>query len=154
MLFPTPAFQPICLLLNMTTPLLDVLIIGGGPGGLAVASGLARQLYTAVVFDSGVYRNARASHMHNFAGWDHQPPSAFRTKARDDLLAHYKTIQFESATVQQVRRKDADAGGAGPFEAVDDRGRVWRGRKLVLANGAADVFPDISGYEECWGYGM
>ena len=147
MLFPTP--QNICAVVNMTAPLLDVLIIGGGPGGLSVASGLARQIYTAVVFDNGVYRNARATHMHNFAGWDHQPPADFRAKAKQDLLNNYKTIQFEQATVQQVRKTDA-----GQFEAFDDKGRSWLGRKLVLANGASDIFPAIPGYEECWGYGM
>lgn len=144
-----PTAQKFLLAVNMTTPLLDVLIIGGGPGGLSVASGLARQIYSAVVFDHGIYRNARASHMHNFAGWDHEAPGAFRNKARTDLLEHYKTIQFEQAAIQKVRKTEE-----GQFEALDDQGRSWRGKKLVLANGATDVFPDIPGYDECWGYGM
>jgi thioredoxin reductase len=59
----------------MAALLRDVLIIGGGPAGLAVATGLARQLYTAVVFDSGVYRNARTQHMHNVPTWDHRNPA-------------------------------------------------------------------------------
>lgn len=55
----------------MSQSLINVLIIEGGPGGLAVATGLARHLYTAIVFDSEVYRNARAQYMHNVTGRDH-----------------------------------------------------------------------------------
>jgi thioredoxin reductase len=134
----------------MAQNLVDVLILGGGPGGLATATGLARQLYTAVVFDNKVYRNARADHMHNVPGWDHQPPSALRDKARSDLLSRYSTVQFQDIAISQVRKN----GTTGHYEAVDQTGLVWTGRKLVLANGAAEVHPDIEGYAECWGYSM
>ena len=133
----------------MTDTLLDVLIIGGGPAGLAVASGLARQMYTTLVFDNGVYRNARATHMHNVAGWDHQPPGDFRANVKQHLLNKYNTVQFEQTTIQRVRKTDS-----GKFEAFDDKGRSWLGRKLVLATGTSDIFPAITGYGECWGYGM
>ena len=125
----------------------DVLIIGGGPAGLSVATGLARQLYKTVVFDHGVYRNARSDHMHNVAGWDHQSPAAFRTKAREDLINRYKTVHFQDVAVSAVR-KNAD----GHFEADDELGRTWTGRKLMLATGVRDVYPNIAGYDEVWGY--
>ncbi len=134
----------------MQADLVDVLILGGGPGGLATATGLARQLYTAVVFDNKVYRNARAEHMHNVPGWDHQPPSALRDKARADILARYTTVQFQDVGVSRVQKN----GSTGYYEAVDENGRVWAGRKLVLANGAAEVHPDIEGYAKCWGQSM
>ena len=53
----------------------DVLIIGGGPAGLSIASSLARQVYTALIIDSQSYRNAVAKHMHNVAGFDHVDPA-------------------------------------------------------------------------------
>ncbi|MCJ1471292.1 hypothetical protein MMC07_009940, partial [Pseudocyphellaria aurata] len=124
---------------------LDVLIIGGGPAGLSVATGLARQLYTAVVFDSGVYRNALPKHMHNVATWDHRGPAEFRAAARDDILRRYTTIQFHTTTIQSVRKTPEDQ-----FEATDIDGHVWTGRKLMLAAGVRDVYPDIDGYAECW----
>lgn len=124
----------------------DVLIIGGGPAGLSVATGLARQLYKTVVFDSGVYRNARSNHMHNVAGWDHQSPAAFRKKAREDLISRYNTIHFEDVAVTAVR-KNTD----GHFEAEDGQGRTWTGRKLMLATGVRDIYPNIPGYDEVWG---
>ena len=135
----------------MSTPILDVLIIGGGPAGLSVATALARQLYTAIVFDSGVYRNARAKHMHNVPTWDHKDPADFRAKARKDLLARYSTIQFaeEGTKIESVRKTSR-----GVFQATDDKGRVWNGRKLVLASGLRDVYPDIEGYDDVWARGV
>ncbi|KAK4239025.1 hypothetical protein C8A03DRAFT_43329 [Achaetomium macrosporum] len=127
----------------------DVLIIGGGPGGLATATSLARQLYTAVVFDSGVYRNARTHHMHNVPTWDHRDPREFRAKARADLLARYHTIHFEDTAVASVRRTED-----GRFEATDASGTTWTGKKVVLASGVRDVYPDIPGYDQVWGRGV
>lgn len=133
----------------------DVLIIGGGPAGLATATALARQLYTAVVFDSGAYRNARARHMHNVPTWDHRDPADFRAAARRDLLARYATVQFREAAVESVRvRGSGDDDGRKLFEATDAAGRVWTGRKLVLASGVRDVYPDIPGYDDVWGRGV
>ncbi|GAB1317428.1 Thioredoxin reductase [Madurella fahalii] len=129
--------------------LLDVLIIGGGPAGLSVATGLARQLYTAVVFDSGVYRNARTKHMHNVPTWDHRDPADFRAAARRDILARYDTIQFQETKIESVRRRED-----GRFEATDAKGTTWLGKKLVLASGMKDVYPDIPGYDDVWGRGV
>ncbi|WYZ36202.1 hypothetical protein EsH8_XI_000085 [Colletotrichum jinshuiense] len=112
--------------------LLDVIIVGGGASGLATATGLARQLWTAVVFTNETFRNARASHMHNFPTWDHQPPSAFRAKAKADLWP----------------TED------GYFQATDAEGRSWTAWKLVLAHGSEEKLPDIPGFADCWAYGM
>ena len=130
-------------------PLLDVLIIGGGPAGLSAATGLARQLYTAVVFDSGVYRNQLAKHMHNVLTWDHQNPADFRKKGREDILKRYATISFQDTEVKSVAKSVK-----GHFELEDAQGKTWKGRKLVLATGVKDVFPDIEGYGNCWARGM
>ncbi|KAK3307220.1 uncharacterized protein B0T15DRAFT_394737 [Chaetomium strumarium] len=133
----------------MPPNLKDVLIIGGGPSGLAAATSLARQLYTAVVFDSGVYRNARTRHMHNVPTWDHRDPGEFRAKARADLLARYHTIHFEDTAVESVRRTED-----GRFEATDAKGTTWTGKKVVLASGVRDIYPDVPGYDDVWGRGV
>jgi thioredoxin reductase len=127
----------------------DVLIIGGGPAGLSVAGALARQLYTSLVLDSGIYRNARADHMHKVPGFDHVNPADFRAKVRGDLKARYETVDFESATIKTVR-KVADL-----FEAVSDQGTVYQGRKLALGTGVRDVVEkQPEGYADCWGRSM
>ncbi len=126
----------------------DCIIVGAGPAGLATATGLARQQHTALVFDSGVYRNALATHVHNVIGWDHQNPADLRKKAREDLT-RYSTIQFKDTAVAEIRKLES-----GRFEAVDRIGDVFTGRKVCLATGVKDLMPDIEGYGDCWAHGM
>ncbi|KAH7100181.1 thioredoxin reductase glit [Auriculariales sp. MPI-PUGE-AT-0066] len=123
----------------------EVIIIGGGPAGLAAATAAVRQLYRCVLFDSGVYRNANATHMHTVPGWDHQNPATFRAKARQDILARYDTIQFEDVAVTEVKKLDD-----GTFSAKDAQGRLWTAPKIVLAVGVRDIAPDIPGYTDLW----
>lgn len=128
----------------------DALIIGGGPAGLAAATTLVRQLQTALVFDTGVYRNARAQHLHSVPGFDHDDPADFRTKAKGDILRRYDTVVFKKARITEIKKSET----SGLFEAVDGAGREYRGRKVVIASGVRDLLPAIEGFDECWGYGM
>ncbi|KAI0408992.1 hypothetical protein F4802DRAFT_308033 [Xylaria palmicola] len=127
----------------------DVLILGGGPAGLAVAGGLARQLHTGIVFSSGTFRNGGATHMHNVSGWDHQDPAEFRARSKADVLARYGTIQFRDVSVASVRKLES-----GRFEAVDEAGERYEGRKIVIASGIRDIMPQLPGYAQLWGKGV
>ncbi|TGO09821.1 hypothetical protein BTUL_0153g00070 [Botrytis tulipae] len=132
--------------------LVDVLIIGAGPAGISCAAALARLRHTAIVFSSNKFRNEKSKHMHTVSTWDHRDPSEFRAASREDILARYKTICFENVGIQTVEKisKDGDGEGSGIFKAIDDTGKGWWGRKLVLATGVRDIMVDIEGYEECW----
>lgn len=129
-------------------PTVDALIIGGGPAGLTVALTLARQVQTSIVFDDKNYRNKRTTHMHMVLTLDSESPEAFREKARQNIESQYDTVQFEDTTIVSVKKVN------GGFEAQNADGQKWEGRKLVLATGVTDIFPEIDGYEECWARGM
>src|SRR3712207_2899583 len=109
----------------MTSKLYDALVIGGGPAGLSMASSLARQAYSTLVIDSGVYRNARTTYIHGIPSLDYVKPADFRSQTRQSLLKHYAEMEFCDTQIKQVRKTED-----GIFEAEDHAGKVYRGRKL------------------------
>ncbi|KGQ10197.1 Thioredoxin reductase [Beauveria bassiana D1-5] len=111
----------------------DALIIGAGPAGLAAALALARQLHTAVVFDSSLFRNACSTHMHTIPTWDHKDPAAFRGATRKEILERSR------GQVRATLRPTAADGTR------------FTGRRVLLASGITDLPLDIKGYDECWG---
>jgi len=84
--------------------------------------------------------------MHNVLGFDHTSPSDFRAAARRDLTTRYNTNTFVEQNVDTLRKRED-----GLFEAKDTQGKVWVGKKVILATGVRDIFPSIEGYETCWG---
>lgn len=133
----------------------DALIVGAGPAGLSAALTLARALQTAVVFDSGVYRNQLSAHMHTLPTWDHVNPAQFRAASRAEVLERYQTIKFQDIALTQIIGPVQDESAANKyFDAVSADDRRWRGRCIILATGVRDVLPDIKGYDECWVNGI
>jgi hypothetical protein len=135
--------------ISAMSDVVDVLIVGGGPAGLSAATALSRLMHPCIIFDHGVYRNDRTKHMHNVPTWDHKDPEDFRKAARKDLTDRYKTTSFVHAKVEKLT-KLPDGG----FEALDTAGKVYKGKKVLLATGVEDVYPEIAGYDDCWGRGM
>jgi thioredoxin reductase len=126
----------------------DIIVIGGGPAGLSAASSIVRQDHKTVLLDSGKYRNAQSKHMHTVPSWDHRDPEDFRAASRADF-DRYGSITVEMAEVESLKKRED-----GLFEAAAGDGKTWVGKKVILATGVEDVFPDIPGYAECWVSGM
>ncbi len=121
----------------------DALVIGGGPAGLQAALTIGRMHRTALLVDSGRYRNATVEHAHNFATHDGRAPAEIRRLAREDL-AEYATVELRDAQVQSVREVPEGF-------VADVDGQKVEARTLVLATGLVDDLPDIPGLAEVWG---
>ncbi|KAF3043376.1 hypothetical protein E8E12_002181 [Didymella heteroderae] len=128
----------------------DALIIGAGPAGLNAALVFARTRGTALVFDSREYRNEGIAHMHTVASRDHQEPYSFRQTAREQIEARYETVWFQDATITHATKKLVGEEKYDGFEVKDSEKKTYLGRKLILATGSKDIFPDIPGYRENW----
>lgn len=121
----------------------DVLIVGGGPAGLAAALALGRARKRVLVCDSGPRRNAAAERIHNFVTRDGTPPDDFRTIAREQLGA-YASVEFRGARVEEI------GGSKGAFRAVVDS-EIVEARRVLLCVGMIDELLPIAGFSELWG---
>lgn len=135
-----------------TTPY-DAIIVGGGPSGLAVGSGLARVRRNVLLIDSGEYRNDPTRHMHDVLGYDGVTPAYYRWAAREQL-SHYETISLVNGTVTKIEAQNNNTvftvtktNEAGESDQVS-------ARKIVLATGLRDLLPDTPGLQEEWGKGI
>ena len=127
----------------------DALILGAGPAGLSAALGLARVKRTALVLSHQCFRNDGIKAMHTVLGFDGTHPADFRAIGREQIKKYGDDIQFAQGEAIKVRKAVFQDGYQG-FEIEERDGKVWGGRKLVLAMGSRDVFPDIEGYTENW----
>lgn len=123
----------------------EILIIGGGPAGLQAALTAGRMHRNVVVVDSGEYRNATVSHMHNVAGFDGTPPHEFRKHVRSQL-DEYPTVSFVQATVESVTRVDDYF-----FDAELSNSTTIRTNAVIIASGLKDTLPAVPGLQEAWG---
>ena len=120
----------------------DVVIVGGGPGGLAASCALGRARRRVLLVDSGPPRNAKAVEIHNFVTRDGIAPADFRRIGREQLVP-YTTVDVRDARVDEITRtKDA-------FE-VRIGGDVVVAKRILLATGMIDEMLPIEGFDALW----
>lgn len=121
----------------------DVVIVGGGPAGLAAALTLGRARKRVLLCDAGPPRNAAATHMQNFVTRDGIPPPEFRRIAREEL-GRYPNVDIQNVRVEEI------GGERGEFHVRLESGTV-AGRRILLCAGLVDEMPAIEGFRELWG---
>jgi thioredoxin reductase len=122
----------------------DVVVVGGGPAGLSAATWVARHRRSVCVVDSGEYRNRWVRSSHGYLAHDPASPSVLAQRARAQLH------QYEQATIRSGRAAEARADGGWFTAVLADGGRV-RARRVVLATGVTDVFPEVDGFFDHYG---
>ncbi len=133
--------------------MLDAVIVGGGPGGLAAALALGRARRRVLLCDAGERRNAAAEEIHNFVTRDGTPPEAFRRMGREDL-ARYPSVEVRDARVEAI------TGARGAFRvrlgggAGGEAGGELEARRILLATGMIDEMLPIPGFAERWGHAI
>jgi thioredoxin reductase (NADPH) len=128
----------------MGTQLHDVAIVGGGPAGLSAGIWLARYLHSVVLIDSGDPRNWATRSVNGFLGLPHIRPPELRELGRAECRRYGVTLV--DAIVDRVRQLDDDR-----FVIELETGERFEARRLLLAIGLRDQWPDIPGLEHVFG---
>ena len=122
----------------------DVAIVGGGPAGLSASIWLARYRHRVILVDSGDPRNWETRGINGFLGHVGITPAALRGKARDDARA--LGVELVDAVCERIACHDDEH-----FQLILGDGGKLDARRLLLAIGLKDVWPDIPGLERIYG---
>jgi thioredoxin reductase len=125
---------------------IDVAILGGGPAGLQAALVLSRTRKKIIVFDEpDPPRNAASHGVHGFLGLDGLLPTDIR-KIAWKQIDKYDSAELRKEKIANINKEEED----GIFFITSDNETSIKAKKVVLAVGYHDVYPDIPGFVECW----
>jgi thioredoxin reductase len=126
---------------------IDTAILGGGPAGLQAALVLSRTRKRIIVFDTPEPpRNAASHGVHNFLGLDGLLPIDIR-KIAWKQIDKYDSAELRKEKIVNVNKEEEKDG---IFVITTDNEKSIRAKKVILAVGYYDVYPDIPGFIECW----
>lgn len=124
----------------------DVAIVGAGPAGLQAALVLARTRKRVVIFDSPQPARNSASHgVHNFLGLDGLRPAQIREQAWGQIAV------YDSAAFRTEQIVDIQQAAPNLFSLVNESAQTIHVRRVILAMGYHDVYPELADFHACWG---
>jgi len=128
----------------MTDHHYDVAVVGGGPAGLCSALWLARYLHKVVVVDSGDPRNWETRGINGYLGHQGIRSPDLRAIGREECSKY--GVDFVEGIVDQA------VDESGELFAIQLRGGMTiEARRVLLAIGIKDYWPDIPGLDRCYG---
>jgi len=122
----------------------DIGIVGGGPAGLSAAIWSARYLHSVLLVDSGDPRNWETRGINGFLGAEGIRPPELRTRGRE--LCRNLGVELVDAIVLRVEQTSDEE-----FAICLEGGGRRVVRRLLLAIGVRDVWPDIPGLDHVYG---
>jgi thioredoxin reductase len=125
-------------------PLLDAVVVGGGPAGLSAALVLGRARRRVLVVDTDRPANAASSAVGGLLAQAGVAPVDLRRAGREQLADH------PSVEVRVDEARDVERVGQGFAVTLGD-GTAVRTRALVLAHGLLYDPPPLPGVEAPWG---
>ena len=105
----------------------DVVVIGGGPAGMAGALWLARYERRTLLVDAGTPRNAVSPSVHGYLGLQDVAPAELRRIGRAQATA--AGAEYEAARVERVK------GAIDRFRVVLTDGRTAHCRRVLICTG-------------------
>jgi thioredoxin reductase len=128
-----------------TGPPFDVVIVGGGPAGLAAALVLGRMRRRVLLLDADDPAHGVSDGVHGLFGHDGTPPLELRRIAREQLRP-YDSVTVRIAAVDEARSTPRGF-------TVLAGGTMTEAGVLLLATGMGCELPPIEGVAEVWARG-
>ena len=123
----------------------DVVIVGGGPAGLAAALVLGRMRRQVLLLDSDDPAHGASDRVRGLFGHDGTPPFELRRTAQEQLRP------YDSVIVRKVAVEEAHQTPSG--FSVTATGTTSEAGVLLLATGMRYELPPIEGVAEVWARG-
>ena len=124
----------------------EVIVIGGGIGGLSAAIYLGRAQRDTLVIDSGHSMARWEPIVGNYLGFPEGVSGCdLLNFGRQQAEAH--AVKFADDQIREIRRED------GEF-ALRGKAGNYRAKRLLLATGIFHLPPEIPGVKECLGHSM
>lgn len=120
----------------------DVLIVGGGYGGLSAALTTYRAQLKTIIFDTNEPRNSWDTKIRLLPTWDSKTHSNYKVASRHELESTGLVNFVDVRVVSIIKESDVC------FRVTDATGKQWIGRRVLLAVGTINLLPSIPGYAD------